>query len=227
MFSTTDELQFKGSAFLLGNFRDDEVPEDGFLMDKIKLLEHSEGQINVAMIAVSELTTETISKMLSFKLCLPLRHVKELARLVFQKTRGHALFVNAFLRSMIGGGVISFSVKTRRWTWDDTAIDLQVISEDVAGFLTKKLSLLPNDVRETLKVVSCFGQVNIATIKLLDQGQFVPNMIQVRSPSHMHSPSILYIPLADVCFLKSLSGSGNSSEGRHSRESRPSFCFFT
>ncbi|KAL7526826.1 hypothetical protein ACHAXR_001671, partial [Thalassiosira sp. AJA248-18] len=162
---------------LLGSFRDDEVPEDGFLMDKIKLLEKAQGNINVTRLFIGELTEQDIHEMLSFKFCLPMRHTRELAQLVYLKTRGHPLFLAAFLRSMIRGNIISFSVKARRWTWDETAIDLQMISEGVAGFLTKKLKQLPNDVVEALKVASCFGQVNMSTIQLLDLGQFVPNML--------------------------------------------------
>ena len=159
---------------LLGSFRDDEVPVDGFLMDTIRLLEHAQGQINVTKISVDELTEESICDMLSFRLCLPLRYVRELSRLVSQKTRGHPLFVNAFLGSMIE----TFSVRARRWIWEDLTIDLQVITEDVAIFLTKKLKQLPNDVRETLKVVSCLGQVNEATVEVLDLSELIPSMIQ-------------------------------------------------
>ncbi|KAL7535348.1 hypothetical protein ACHAXR_006436, partial [Thalassiosira sp. AJA248-18] len=162
---------------LLGSFRDDEVPEEGFLMDKIKLLEETQGSINVTRLFIGELTEQDINGMLSFKFCLLMRHTQELAQLVYLKTRGHPLFFVAFLRSMIRGNIISFSVKARRWTWDDTAIDLQMISEGVAEFLTKKLKRLPNDVIETLKVASCFGQVNMSIIQLLDSGQFVPNML--------------------------------------------------
>ncbi|KAL7524022.1 hypothetical protein ACHAXR_002790, partial [Thalassiosira sp. AJA248-18] len=162
---------------LLGSFRDDEVPEEGFLMDKIKLIEKAQGNINVTRLFIGELTERDINEMLSFKFCLPIRHTRELAQLVYLKTRGHPLFFVAFLRSMIRGGLISFSVKARRWTWDDTAIDLQMISEGVAEFLTKKLKQLPNDVIETLKVASCFGQVNMSTIQLFDSEQFLPNML--------------------------------------------------
>ncbi|KAL7531012.1 hypothetical protein ACHAXR_007019, partial [Thalassiosira sp. AJA248-18] len=174
VFSSDDDSR---GMLLLGSFRGDEVPEDGFLMDKIKLLEKTQGNINATRLFIGELTEQDIHEMLSFKFCLPMRHTRELAQLVYLKTRGHPLFCVAFLRSMIRGDLISFSVKARRWIWDDTAIDLQMISEGVADFLTKKLKQLPNDVVETLKVASCFGQVNVSTIQLLDSGQFVPNML--------------------------------------------------
>ena len=53
-----------------------------------------------------------------------------------------------------------------------------MMSESVAEFLTKKLKQLPSDTIETLKVLSCFGQVDMITIQVLDRGQFVLNMIE-------------------------------------------------
>jgi len=165
-------------VLLVGNFREDEVLEDGFLKKKIRHLESFAGSINVIRLFIGELPERDINKMLSFKFCLPSHHTRKLAQLVYQKTRGHPLFVTAFLRSMIKGHIITFSVKARQWMWDDTTIELQMISEDVAEFMTKRLKQHPGVVIEALKVVSCFGQVNISTIQLLDLGQFVPNMLE-------------------------------------------------
>ena len=166
------------SLMLLGNYRDDEVPEEGFLVDKIKLLEQSLGNMSMTNLSIGELSEEEINKMLSFKFCLPVRYTRELAQLVYHKTRGHPLFVIAFMQSIIQRKLITFSVKARRWTWDDIAIELQIMSENVAEFLTEKFQQLPSDVIEMLKVASCFGQVNMSTIHLLDLGQFVPNMLE-------------------------------------------------
>lgn len=163
-----------GGMLLLGSFRDS-VPEDGFLMNRIKLLEQS---INVTKLSVGELPLQDINHMLSFKFCLPTRHTRDLAQLVYQKTRGNAMFIIEFLRSICTRNLMTFSVKSRRWTWDDTTIDLQMITEGVVELLTKKLKQLPSNVVEALKVASCFGHVNVSTVHLLDFGQFVPNVLE-------------------------------------------------
>ena len=67
-------------------------------------------------------------------------------------------------------------MKSRRWVWDDDSIDIQMISEGVVELLTRKLQQLSQDVIETLKVVACFGQVSESMLKMLDLGQFVPDM---------------------------------------------------
>ena len=175
MFSIENESR---GIMLLGNFRDDEVSDDSFLMNKIKLLEQSQGNVNVARLSIGELQEKEVNEMLSFKLCLPMRHTRELAQLVYQKTRGHPLFIVAFVQSIIQGNLLTYSVKDHRWVWDDTSIDLQMITESVAEFLTEKLKQLPSDVIKTLNVVSCFGQVTLSTVRLLDLGQFVTNMME-------------------------------------------------
>lgn len=158
---------------LLGSFRDDEVPGDGFLMNKIKQLERSANVINIS---ISELSLDDVHHLLSFKFCLPKRYTRGLNEVVYQKTRGSPLFVLEFIRSLIQRNLMTYSVKSRKWTWDDTTIDLQPLPATVADFLVKKLKQLPSNVIEALKVASCFGLVNINIIKLLDVGQFIPNM---------------------------------------------------
>mmetsp|Transcript_3115 Transcript_3115/g.6865 ORF Transcript_3115/g.6865 Transcript_3115/m.6865 type:complete len:754 (+) Transcript_3115:1916-4177(+) len=117
--------------------------------------------------------------MLSVKLCLPRRYTEQLAKLVLRKTRGNPMFVIEFLRTIIQRNMMTFSIKARRWVWDDTSIDLQLISDSVAEFLTKKLKQLDTDVIVALKVAACIGvQVNTSIIQLLDLGQFVPNLLQ-------------------------------------------------
>jgi hypothetical protein len=54
-----------------------------------------------------------------------------------------------------------------------------MISEGVVELLTRKLQQLPHNVIKTLKVVSCIGQINVATIKFLEgEIQFVPDMLK-------------------------------------------------
>ena len=90
--------------------------------------------------------------MISLKFCLPGRHIKQMSDVVYQKTRGHPLFCIEFLKSTIERNFVTFSVKSRRWIWDDVAIDMQQMSEGVVELLTKKLKQLPEVVIEALKV---------------------------------------------------------------------------
>ena len=172
------ELCQKG-LLLLGSFRDDEVEENGFLMEQIKVLQKAKGYVNVTFISTNELLMQDINKMLSYKLCLPMRVTRQLAELVHRKTSGNPLYVKEFLKSIIQSKLLEFSVKSRRWIWDEESIDMQIISESVAELMTKKLRKLPKDIIEALKIASCFGsQVNETTIKVLISAQVMLNMIE-------------------------------------------------
>ena len=174
LFSSSDDFAKRG-LLLLGSFRKNELDE-ATLIDQLKPIGAADIHINLNSIYVDELSEQEINKMLSYKFCLPLRQTRLLAQTVYQKTRGHPLYTAEFLRSIINNGMMAFSIKDRRWVWDETLIDLQMISEGVAELLTRKLQQLHRDVIIALKVVSCIGLIDVATIKLLDCGQFVPDM---------------------------------------------------
>eukprot|EP00581_Thalassiosira_minuscula_P001914 CAMPEP_0183748936 /NCGR_PEP_ID=MMETSP0737-20130205/68026_1 /TAXON_ID=385413 /ORGANISM="Thalassiosira miniscula, Strain CCMP1093" /LENGTH=1365 /DNA_ID=CAMNT_0025984679 /DNA_START=116 /DNA_END=4210 /DNA_ORIENTATION=+ len=169
-----EQVLSRGGLLLVGTFRDNEVADDGFLMKQIKCMELHEN-LNVTQLFVGELQDHDLNKMLSYMFCLPMRYTRELAYLVHAKTRGHPLYTVEFLRSIIQKDLMLFSVKERRWLWDDS-LDLQMISEGVVALLTRKLRQLPHNVIETLKIASCFGQMNASTIHILDQGHFVTDM---------------------------------------------------
>lgn len=42
----------------------------------------------------------------------------------------------------------------------------------------RKLELLPRDVIDTLKVASCFGQIDVSTIRRIDLGKFAPDLFK-------------------------------------------------
>jgi len=180
--SPSSSSSLRGGMLYLGSFRDDEVADDGFMMSHIRGLERAhEGSSNVrsTSIYIGELSRDNIVEMLSFKFCLPMRHMRKLGHLVYQKTRGHPIYTIEFLRSIVQKNLMTFSVREKRWVWDESMIDKQSIHEGVVELPTRKLVHLPNDVIETLKIASCFGfQISVSTIRLLDLGQFVPNMME-------------------------------------------------
>ena len=175
-FSSEEELSNKG-LLILGSFRKNEIDES-MLINQLKTTDQISSNINFSTIYVDELPEQEINNMLSSKFCLPMRYTRGLAQIVHQKSRGHPLHLIEFLRFIINNKMMSYSVKDRRWIWDEITIDLQMISEGVVELLTRKLRQLPHDLIETLKVVACIGQINVATIKLLDLGQFVPDMLE-------------------------------------------------
>ncbi|KAL7532473.1 hypothetical protein ACHAXR_004648, partial [Thalassiosira sp. AJA248-18] len=153
---------------IAGAFRSNEVKESDDLIQQINLLKGS-GKANVTNLTVGDLVMVAINRLISAKFCLPSRYTKELAGLVLRKTRGNIFFVIQFLKSIIHNNMLEFSVKSRRWIWDNDTVDMQVISDGVAELLTTTLGTLPSTLMQTLKIVSCFGsQVEESTIDVLN-----------------------------------------------------------
>ena len=175
-FSSEENVRNRG-VLLLGSFRKDELDEK-LLIDQLKSTGQTNTNINFSSIYVDELPEREINVMLSSKFYIPMRYTKDLARIIYKKSRGHPLYIVEFLRSIVTNNMIYYSVRDRRWVWDEITIDLQMISEGVVELLTRKLRQLSPNVIETLQVISCFGQVNIDTLKLLDMGQLVPDIFE-------------------------------------------------
>lgn len=155
---------------IIGTFRSNEVSEKEGLMKTIESVEQSH-MSNVTKLSVEELTREDISKLISIKLCLPVRYTRELANLVLTKTRGNPFFVTHFLKSIIQDHLLEFSVQSRQWEWEYELIDLQMISDGVAQLLTARFNRLPRQLMDAVRIASCFGsQVDETTIDVLNQG---------------------------------------------------------
>lgn len=122
----------RGGLLYVGSFREDELEEGGFLTSHIDKIEQSPGKVNFTRIVIGALSERDINEMLSFKLCLPMRHTRLLSEIIFRKTQGMAIFVVEFLRSIVDQ-CLTFSVKDRRWVWDETTIDMKVMPEGVGS----------------------------------------------------------------------------------------------
>jgi len=173
LMSKNDKVQ--GGLFLLGSYRDNEIDKNILL--QIRFLEQMMGNVNVTKLNIGKLSLQDINEMISFKLGQPIRTTKQLSELIFQKTRGLPIFVAAFLRSIVSRDILYFSVKSRKWEWDDEVLDFLTISEDVAEFLAHNLNCLGKELVDAMKVCSCIGfQINEIVIPPLDLGQFVPDL---------------------------------------------------
>ena len=124
----------------MGSFRENELEEGGFLMSHIDGIEQSPGNINLTKIVIGALSEHDINQMLAFKLCLLMRYTRPLSEIIFRKKQGMAIFIVEFLRSIsIIPQCLTFSVKEKRWVWDETIIDMKVMPEGVVSLLTRKV----------------------------------------------------------------------------------------
>ena len=84
---------------IVGAFRSNEVESDDGIIKTIAAIEQSRSA-NVTVLSIGEMAQGDIMALLSAKLCLPLRHTKQLSALVLSKTRGNPFFIVQFLKSI-------------------------------------------------------------------------------------------------------------------------------
>ena len=178
--SNTPNLPKNQGMLVVGSFRSNEMNDT--IKEGISVIENS-GFVETTKIAVGELTEDHLTQLLSTKLCLPPRYTKRLASTVKSKTRGNPFFCTQFARSIIDQyQLLEFSVRARRWIWDDDAVEKLTISEGVADLLTTTFSQLPSELMQTVKVISCLGsQIEESTVELMNNRNSV-------LPFDMHGP---------------------------------------
>lgn len=158
---------------LVGSFRSNEIENNRSIIEDIDEIERI--PIEVTKLSTRELDESDIGKCLSAKLCLPLRYTRDLASVVYFKTRGNPFFVIQLLKTIIQNSMLQFSIPARRWTWDCDVIEMLTISDGVAELLTTRYRQLPVPLMQTVMVASCFGrQSHEPMIDLLNAGQLLP-----------------------------------------------------
>jgi predicted ATPase len=83
---------------------------------------------------------------------------------------GNPLFVSRLMLSLSKDGLLRLSLSRGRWEWDEEKILCQNLPDDVAEFLTHSIGKLPEDVKSSLRIFSCFGASLIsAFVKSLER----------------------------------------------------------
>jgi len=141
--------------FFVGSYRSNEVKGDHSIyrfMDNLDRRNVLSTKLSLFGVNYNDLNT-----MISDAMGLFPRLCSNLSDIVFRKTKGNPFFVLEFLRSLVDGHLLEYSVRKRRWIWDEQAITAMDITDNVLFLLTNKMNQLSERVQSTLQVVSCFG----------------------------------------------------------------------
>jgi len=143
------------SFFFVGSYRSNEVAEDHGIFRLINNL-RSFG-VPTSTVVLEGLNPADLNTMISDALCIFPRMCESLSNIVHTKTKGNPLFVLEFLRSLVDGKLLNYSLRKRRWMWDEDLVNGVEITDNVLFLLTSKMSRLPNNIQSALKVGACFG----------------------------------------------------------------------
>ena len=81
---------------------------------------------------------------------------------------------------MVADDLLSYSLTSRKWEWDEEMIEARTVSDGAAELLTRKLLRLPRSVLSALCVVSIFGsQVSLEDLAHINAVCGILNIIKV------------------------------------------------
>lgn len=168
-----DDLQWAGSTSLelidallsdkrgstcflfVGSYRDNEVQEGHPIFHLMSSLDSS--GVPSTKLQLSGLKRKFLNIMISESLGILPHLCKPLGDIIFEKTEGNPYFALEFLRSLVDRRLLKYSLRERRWIWDESKIRSENITDNVLHLLVAKMTSLPDDVQSTLKIISCFG----------------------------------------------------------------------
>jgi len=142
-------------VFFVGSYRSNEVGED----HKIYHLERRLRSCGVptTILSLEGLNPNNLNTMVSDALCMFPRVSEPLSDIVYQKTKGNPFFVLAFLKSLVDERLLEYSIRQRRWVWDEDKISSLDVTGNVLYLLSSKMSGLSTNIQTALKVAACFG----------------------------------------------------------------------
>ena len=150
-------LDKRGSScfFFVGNYRDNEVTQEHPIFDFMSDLDSC--GVTSTNIILGGLNRNDLNLMIAESLCTLPHLCKSLAGIVSDRTNGNPLFAIQSLKSMIDSRLLKYSLRQRRWIWDESKIRAENVTDNVIYLLTAKMASLPENTQKALKVISCFG----------------------------------------------------------------------
>ena len=142
-------------VFFVGSYRSNEVGEDHEIFHIERRL-RSFG-IPTTILSLEGLNPNNLNTMVSDALCIFPRISEPLSDIVYQKTKGNPFFVLAFLKSLVDKRLLEYSIRQRRWVWDEDKISSMDVTGNVMYLLCSKMNGLSTNMQTALKVVACFG----------------------------------------------------------------------
>lgn len=148
---------------LVGAYRDNEVAPSHPLTRMLATI-HA-GGAPVHEVVLAPLGLDDISRLVADALHCELKRAQPLARLMHDKTGGNPFFAIQFFTMLADEGLLTFGPIAPAWQWDIDRIRAQGYTDNVVEFMVGKLSRLPDETQDALKLLACLGNVaGIATL---------------------------------------------------------------
>ncbi|MGK5594359.1 MAG: trifunctional serine/threonine-protein kinase/ATP-binding protein/sensor histidine kinase [Parachlamydiaceae bacterium] len=141
--------------FLIGSYRSNEVSSLHPLMTTIQRIRKNRGA--VTEIEIPPLNLKNVEELLMDSLHSNEAAIKDLAKLITEKTQGNPFFINQLLIFLYEEKFLSLDSKSSQWTWDTEKIASLNVSDNVVDLLILKLQKCSLETQKILKIAACVG----------------------------------------------------------------------
>ena len=151
---------------LVGAYRDNEVSPSHPLLRTLEAIRKAGARVQEIVLA--PLGLNDVGQLLADALRCEPEHVRPLAQLVQEKTRGNPFFAIQFFTALAEEGLLAYGPDAAAWIWDLARIRAKGYTDNVVDLMIGKLKRLPDTTQETVQQLACLGNVaEIATLALV------------------------------------------------------------
>ncbi|MFB2917573.1 ATP-binding protein, partial [Aerosakkonema funiforme] len=155
-----------GYLFIIGAYRDNEVPPGHPLLITLSEIQNTQAIINT--ITLAPLSQVKVNQLVADTLKCPEELAWSLSRLISQKTQGNPFFATQFLKALHQDGLIQFDFELGCWQCDISLVRVQAVTDDVVAFMSLQLRKLPSSTQEVLRLAACIGNsFDLATLAIV------------------------------------------------------------
>src|SRR5882672_6303093 len=146
-----------GHLLLVGAYRDNEVSPSHPLLRTLETIRNAGARVQEIVLAPLEL--DDVGQLVADALHCEPKRAEPLAQLVHEKTGGNPFFTIQFFSMLADEGLLAFDPVAPTWTWDIDRIRARSYTDNVVELMVGKLSRLPDETQDALKLLACLGNV--------------------------------------------------------------------
>ena len=151
---------------LVGAYRDNEVSPSHPLVHTLDAIRNAGALVQEIVLAPLEL--DDVGELVADALHCKPKRAGPLAQLVHEKTSGNPFFSVQFFSMLADEGLLAFDPVASAWTWDIDRIRARSYTDNVVELMVGKLSRLPDETQDALKLLACLGNVaEMATLAMM------------------------------------------------------------
>lgn len=145
----------ENSLLMIGAFRHNELDVSDCFGQMMKRLKTN--RVKVSEIHLQRLQFHTIFHWIEDTLSINRAEAIELAQFMYRISQGNPFYMRQLFQSFYDDHYIYFDIATCKWLVHLHGIKNGFMNENIISFIISKVSLLPTETQDALKIASCIG----------------------------------------------------------------------